>query len=185
MKTLAPKDTLLPEDLHFEVCNLPRTAQTANCCVPVGLLVIPSDLASCKSRSTRTGRCRPQLEVARRRNDCCVRLAVQAKQLAELFLKPGRPVTRSMTRAARGEAADGGAEAGYASSDNGGGGFGESLSAAGQPGSQVHSAHAPVLAIMPGLTHKPAETAVETHRLQLCGHNTALLDCRLRGCQRR
>lgn len=64
VKTLAPKDTLLPEDLHFE-----------------------------------------------------------AKQLAELFLKPGRPVTRSMTRAARGEATNGGAEAGYASSDDGGGGF--------------------------------------------------------------
>jgi hypothetical protein len=50
---------------------------------------------------------------------------MQAKQLAELFLKPGVRVTRSMTCAARGGTAGASTEdAGYASSDDGGGDFG-------------------------------------------------------------
>ena len=47
---------------------------------------------------------------------------MQAKQLAELFLKPGWPVTRAMSRAQRaGGAADSSGDAGYASSNNGSG----------------------------------------------------------------
>ncbi len=49
---------------------------------------------------------------------------MQAKQLAELFLKPGVRVTQSMTRAAHGAAGASADDMGYASSDDGGGDFG-------------------------------------------------------------
>jgi hypothetical protein len=90
------------------------------------------------------------------------RLALmQAKQLAELFLKPGVRVTRSMARAARsGTAGTSTDDMGYASSDDGGGDFGAHHAEFGSSEPEAYLAAAVTRAVLSALCIAAAGNAV-------------------------
>jgi hypothetical protein len=135
VKTQAVKDTLLPMDLHFEVRSLTggplQPLSSAHHSVSLWDMPSAGTLQSEGPAIRGLGGVRPMhmrmfvAALVRLRCDAGDVAIPQAKQLAELFLKPGVRVTRSMTRAARaGTAGASTDDMGYASSDDGGGDFG-------------------------------------------------------------